>query len=180
MKSRQNLEEYTQKITGDCGLEIYILPILKNNFYVAKAFVGKGIKPIWFNRFHTKDSMWAKINDTINHYRDIYKEKLAEKAFDATQHYKIGDIIVNSWGYGQTNVDAYITEKVTKKRITLRKIETQKVSGTDGMMCCDVIPRVTKYGDTIVVGVNQYGVNFKYGGSSLWDGKRDYYNSWYA
>lgn len=48
---------------------------------------------------------------------------------DATQHFQVGDIIENTWGYGQTNWYFYKVLKVTKRFLTLRRLENLQASG---------------------------------------------------
>lgn len=98
----------------------------------------------------------------------------------------IGDIFVASWGYDQTNVDAYQVVRLTPKCAMLREIGTRPIPGTDGFMCCYVEPvkdtfkpeakefRVrTPNGELEMFGI-RYGLARKH-----FPGKR-YYNSWYA
>jgi hypothetical protein len=41
--------------------------------------------------------------------------------------WKIGDIIYNSWGYGQTNIDFAIVTKVREKSVTIERIGKKEV-----------------------------------------------------
>jgi hypothetical protein len=49
---------------------------------------------------------------------------------DATQHFQVGDIIENTWGYGQTNWYFYKILKVTKRFVVVRRLEEILVSGS--------------------------------------------------
>lgn len=42
---------------------------------------------------------------------------------------KLGDILVMSWGYDQTNIDFYQVIAVTKASVRLRKIEGKRIDG---------------------------------------------------
>jgi len=44
------------------------------------------------------------------------------KTVDASEFYKVGDIVVNSWGYGQTNVDFYRVVEVLHKTIRVTEL----------------------------------------------------------
>lgn len=54
----------------------------------------------------------------------------AQKSLKASDFYKIGDIVVNSWGYEQTNVDFAQVVKITAKTITVRPIGQKMVEGS--------------------------------------------------
>lgn len=54
--------------------------------------------------------------------------------------YKIGDLLSNSWGYDQTNVDFYQVVAVTERSVTIREIAGDRVEGTEGFMSCQVRP----------------------------------------
>lgn len=50
----------------------------------------------------------------------------------ATTHpYNVGDVLVSSWGYDQTNIDFYIVLKVTPRTVTLRELNKEVVRRTD-------------------------------------------------
>ena len=42
---------------------------------------------------------------------------------DATQHFQVGDIIENTWGYGQTNWYFYRVLKVTKRFLLMHRLQ---------------------------------------------------------
>ena len=48
--------------------------------------------------------------------------KASTKTISAAHHYKVGDILYNSWGYNQTNVDWYQVIKVKPKSIVIHPI----------------------------------------------------------
>lgn len=66
----------------------------------------------------------------------IKAERLAVKA---TEHYTVGDVLVSTWGYDQTNVDFYQVVKVGNKQIEVAGIK-QKDYGDQGDMSGTVIP----------------------------------------
>ena len=175
---------FIRKIEGKGGLEIYVTN--ESDRPAAKAFAGKKAKPIWNYYFGNVERMEKTIADTLASYEAEDARKAARKAekaaFDATTAFAVGDIITNSWGYEQTNVDAFVVVKVSAKRVTLREIgvETVPGSGISHGMADHVKPVVTKGGKESVHGVSIHGVNFKYGSGSKWDGKRSLYRSWYA
>ena len=109
--------------------------------------------------------------------------------------FKVGDIIVNSWGYDQTNIDAYQVVRATKSTVWMKPIATESVPGSDGFMSCQVKPVKDKFvndhwehGNKEIMKRIQYPkwdngkphISFKHGGSSVWDGESSFYCSWYA
>jgi len=68
------------------------------------------------------------------------KAKRAAERAEALTSVKEGDIYVASWGWEQTNVDAY--QVVAKKgaTVTLREIGVKSVDGSEGFMSDRVIP----------------------------------------
>lgn len=98
---------------------------------------------------------------------------------------KVGDIVYNSWGFDQTNIDWYRVEKVSPKFVTIVEIKGKLKDGEEGFMCGHSIPvqPVEVISETMRKSWRSenetYYVNFKYGGGGLWDGLPRY-TSWYA
>ena len=71
---------------------------------------------------------------------DKAERKAKDLAVNAADFYKEGDIIVNSWGWEQTNVNFYQVMKVGKRTIEILEIYGQRVEGSDqaGGMACDM------------------------------------------
>ena len=96
---------------------------------------------------------------------------------------KVGDIIYNSWGYDQTNIDFYQVISKTEKSVKLRMIK--KETEETGFMCGHCIAlknqftnrpsinkRIKYYKDKI-------SIHFSFGCGSKWNGEKLYF-SWYA
>lgn len=90
--------------------------------------------------------------------------------------FRIGDIVYNSWGYDQTNIDYYQVVAKTAKTISLRKIKTcvkeynaHQMTGwsvpANDNFCSDEILRKTPY---LLFG--EWRVNFDCGAGGKWDG----------
>lgn len=94
----------------------------------------------------------------------------------------VGDIFVNSWGYDQTNVDAYQVTRLTPKKMELAPIATTPVPGTDGFMCCKVVPVKDSFISNgrkfMVRQAKEFGLT--YGWCKKHFEGAQYYNSWYA
>ena len=94
---------------------------------------------------------------------------------------KIGDILVSSWGYEQTNIDYYQVVAVSGSTATIRKIGKQHVSSQGGQYVDAVIPSVdtfvgppmkkrvqkTSYGGAYKIKISDYQTAFP------WDGQPD-------
>lgn len=121
---------------------------------------------------------------------DAHKKLVSETraAWSIPHTLKPGDIITNSWGYDQTNVDAYQVTRTSNHFVWLRPIECQHESGEG---CSPMSGTVRPIKDAFVKdgeetqhkanSTKQFGnsVCFKYGSGSVWDG-RPLYESWYA
>ncbi|GAB1534411.1 hypothetical protein ADMFC3_00420 [Geovibrio sp. ADMFC3] len=99
---------------------------------------------------------------------------------DFRKQITIGTIFVTTWGYEQTNVDAYQVVGITSASVKLRKIKTEIVRGT-GFMSAEVKPLADNFvGEAFTKRINKGYVRFEYGGCDLWDGKRTYNQTSYA
>lgn len=167
-----------------------------------KAIKEKGILPIvavWkgrqgkpFSRFYYKSIAEAKNN--IHRFKraaEIRKESKAKIAADKkayTPEFEVGDIYVASWGYEQTNVDAFqIIKKVSKHYAIIKAIAIETVENSQGNMSDKVMPVKDKFischridNDGERKKVTQHGIKiFSFSNAYKWDGKRSFYRSWY-
>lgn len=91
---------------------------------------------------------------------------------------EIGTILVNSWGYEQTNVDSYIIIEKKWNSVKLQAISNEYIEAVS-WMAANVKPNPKSYLDEILekrISENM----FKYWACDIWDGKKTYYKSWYA
>lgn len=108
-------------------------------------------------------------------------KRAAEKA-EALAKVQEGDIFVASWGWEQTNIDAY--QVVAKKgaTVTLREIAVASVEGSEGFMSDRVVPVLNHFiGERFTKRITGRGINIddvRYA-SPAEEGK-DFYRSWYA
>lgn len=76
------------------------------------------------------------------------KRKADEKAatkernanFNASAFYSVGDIVVNSWGYEQTNIEFYQVIEVKNKSLLVREVGQTQLNHMSHGMACDVLP----------------------------------------
>jgi hypothetical protein len=90
-----------------------------------------------------------QLNAYLSYYERKEKEKQAKKVFNsnivASEHFKVGDIIVNTWGWEQTNTEFYQITEVKNKMIVVRAIYQKDVDGSHDFMCCDVMPDINNF-----------------------------------
>lgn len=113
-------------------------------------------------------------------------EKLAaNKAVNAADHYRVGDIIYDSWGYEQTNIDWYQVVGVTARKIRVRRIHGTSEQ-RNGYSAMSAFTEPVK--DSFVESHEKFDLLVKAGGELAsrsyhcyrrWDGQPKYY-SWYA
>ena len=117
--------------------------------------------------------------DQIKEERKIARAVAKAAALESV---KEGDIYVASWGWEQTNVDAY--QVVAKKgaTVTLREIAVASVYGSEGFMSDRVVPVKDEFiGDAFKKRITGKHINIDdvRSASPAEEGK-DFYRSWYA
>ena len=149
--------------------------------YTAMVFGGKRSKYDKYFGFKTKE---ARDNYVIKYFTDqenlaLSKKKWAEdkkaQAEENQANYQVGDILVSSWGYDQTNIDYYQVIERTAKMATIQKICKEFLDS--GYPSEDkVIPLKDSFvGKPKKKKIGTYGITLSsYETASLWDGKPDY------
>jgi hypothetical protein len=102
----------------------------------AAAFGGKRAKPDWHYSFRTKEQMMEKINEYLAsaHATAEYKKERAAQRKAHKRGLKVGDVLMNMWGYDQTNVDYYqVTRLVGKCSVEIREIAAVNTEDTGWM-----------------------------------------------
>lgn len=196
--SRFRPTELTSEIViAELGIEVFYSEETKKAIF----YSGRSQKKDWFFRFNTVERMHEKINETIQTRKNRQQELIERKAkqkelaeqYSADHFFKIGDIVVNSWGYEQTNIEYYQVTKITKRQITVERIAGEMVENSmySHGMACEVRPvkdafllgeRNEKY--TLTVKPHGEKSMSLTGGESYYhfykhDGKPEY-KSWYA
>jgi hypothetical protein len=97
---------------------------------------------------------------------------------------EVGTVLTGSWGYDQTNVEAWqVVELVGKMTVKLRKVALTNAGGEGGSAMSEmVIPCPDQFaGDEVVTKRVKYGncVSLDHCSLSPWEG-RPLYSSWYA
>lgn len=114
------------------------------------------------------------------------KAKAERKADRAKPHtLKVGDILVSSWGYDQTNVDYYTVTATTANTVMLAPIASELAKGDPGVgpMSGYVMPvtpiKITGEAKRHRADSRGYVSLSSYSSAHLWDGRKQYC-SWYA
>lgn len=150
-------------------------------------WTGKSILPKG-RHLHTyttseKHREWAIKNavETARSNEEARAKRAREKAsVKAADFWSVGDVIYNSWGYDQTNIDWYQIVEVKNKSVVLREI-AQNCSDFGGPTGGKTQPCRNQFcGKPFVKMVGREGrISFEFGGSSKWDGKPKYCSSYH-
>lgn len=98
----------------------------------ALLFYGKQAKPVWHFLFSTVERRDAKVQEgfAARRFSLAYKAQQRQERKGAGRGLEVGDLLVASWGYEQTNVDAYqVTALIGSTMVELRPIRVEQVSG---------------------------------------------------
>lgn len=114
----------------DLGVEVYRDNNPKREgSIVLMGFAGKRQKPDWHYRFSSEERAakhvdeWLRGLKASQQYKTEQKEK--KKAFKHTL--KVGDLLVSSWGYEQTNIDYYqVTALIGSTMVEVREISQSR------------------------------------------------------
>ena len=136
-----------------------------------------------------------KALEITNNENERKKEKEEKRQANlnvkAADYYKIGDILVNSWGYEQTNIEFYQVTEIKQKTIVVRQISQIIEAGSyySHGMACNVLPVPNSFIIDGRMDKLTYQLRVKANGClsqpqsyyyiHKWDG-RPMYCSWYA
>lgn len=137
-------EGYDQCIKKDFGIEChYSLEKL-----CAIMYHGRRKNKTWHYKYSSEERMMEAINASIDRITSNSQSEVdrrarnsaVNKAMLAMDEFEEGDIIVNSWGYEQTNVEFYQVITVLKKKIQVHQIGSNVVPGSEYHDSCKVTP----------------------------------------
>jgi hypothetical protein len=152
----------------------------QSRFYV-KIFSLTADVPLLNGYFRSQSSAEKYISDLlqrlVNRIEEKEKRKAERKSYDCTKHWTPGDVVYNSWGYDQTNVDFYQVTRVSKGCIWIREISANSSDhGQPGGGKC--FPRRNEFiGEEIKKNVTSDYVSFPCGAGCKWDGRAKYCSS---
>lgn len=156
-----------------------------NQKFVFALWRGKAAKPMAYFSFLRKESMekslskfWEQAEESLAYKDFVKKEKKAKRlGIKASDHWTVGDVIYNSWGYDQTNVDWYQVVEIKPRSIVICRIcgattPTQYLSGTT-LPC-----RHEFSGEPMLKTLDANGqITFAHGAGTKWNGKA-VWHSW--
>ena len=159
----------------------------------AIAWKGSANNPSFHYRFNSALARQNYVDNFLANLREhrerIEQRRNTQKSIRAADYFSVGDVVVNSWGYDQTNIDFYQVVEVKEKSVVLRAIAQKGVPGSDGFMCERVVPIPDEFTDekafTKMVKLLTHNawkdpyIPFKFGIGSKWDGT-SCNSSWYA
>lgn len=106
----------------------------RNGFPIVEVFKPKAIKPYARYKFANPANREAFIDKEVGkafQHEETVLAKRTERA--GFRHgYKVGDLLVSSWGYDQTNIEFYQVTKTTEKQVTVFEIGQIPVGVSDG------------------------------------------------
>lgn len=123
-----------RRMVADGGLEVFVRTTAAS--FLIVGFDGKAIKPLLVTCVRSPAEATAAIVGFASGRRAARVAKLERKAAAESRldEISVGDILVKSWGYDQTNVDFYVVTRKTAKRVFARQCNTAvEVSGKLGM-----------------------------------------------
>jgi len=148
------------------------------------AYGGHRTKADWHYSFQTQEAAQKKIDEWFRSLSEHERLKAEWKAERNKPHsLKVGDIVYNSWGYDQTNIDFYQVVRVSEHFVWLRKLcqETEE----KGFMQGPTRPLPGQFASEEVTqhhateGKHGASVTFEYGAGCKYPGG-DVWCSWYA
>ena len=102
--------------------------------YYAIAFAGKQGKPLWHHAFRSEAERQRYIDQTIESRKGTLerKQKQQQERSQFKHEFNVGDILVSSWGYDQTNYDYYeVTKILGPQMVEIRELH-KKYLGSEG------------------------------------------------
>jgi hypothetical protein len=107
----------------------------------AAMYTRRSDKPVWVYVFKSDRAREIYIQSQVDAVtKAVQERKERAQAKKEFQHnLQVGDILVSSWGYDQTNINFYEVVGVTSKQVALRKVE-KKVVGGGGSTHNRVVP----------------------------------------
>lgn len=125
-------------------MEIYV-GVSARGSVSAIAYVGKGRKPAFYYSFGNEMQRELRIDSFRKGQAEAREYKAQQKALRSAPHdLKVGDVLMCSWGWEQTNIDFYqVTALKGKCSVVIRPIKSQSSHG--GGMTGQCVPQVNAF-----------------------------------
>jgi len=152
-----------------------------NQRFYAKAFQGRRSKPDFHYYYRSAEQRDQKVNEfltSVKASQDAKRKRRMERQ-NFRHTLREGDILANSWGYDQTNVDFYQVVEVSAKSVGIMEIAqhveyTTSMSGT-AIPCPNTFVDEWPCRKTVQPGNL---LKMKFGYATPWDGKPRYWSSY--
>jgi hypothetical protein len=185
MRDRQSyIPKNATLYKNETGLVVYFYEAAGACYAIG--FRGKAVKPTFHYRFKGEAERVGYVEKQFVAAVELLALRAQRKAavapVEASLHYSIGDIVYNSWGYDQTNVEFYQVVGVKGCSIELREIAQNAKS--IGWASAKVTPRIGEFLEKSqsfrkIVRANGY-ISFTYGCGTKWEQGQEVYSSSYA
>lgn len=164
-------------IEGTNGI-VYVREV--NGVHYGIAYKGTAKKSTWNFRFRNLAERDRTIKEFFeSNERSLKLKEEQKQARNVPSTLKVGDIVYNSWGFEQTNVDFYEVVRANAAYVWLQSLNQEITSATGSMSGYCVAVKGTAHGDITKHKVNNgNSVCFRHGCGSVWDGKPKYYSSY--
>jgi hypothetical protein len=164
--------------TGLTETDCVVYTYLTKDKLCAIGFKGKSIKPSFRYSFKT---IQQRNDHIVDFYLSVYKEKQAKekrKKENNDVKYNVGNILYESWGYDQTNVNFYQVIEVKGTFITIREIKS-KIFEQKSYDSGTVVPVKDKFiGEPLKRKAGNYVKIKSYSSAALYDGSPKYFSSY--
>lgn len=144
----------------------------------AVAFYPKATRnSAWHYKFKSEEDRKKYIDDWFVKQADRelskqqWRAERTQKKTAEILNLKVGDVLVDSWGYDQTNIDFYQVVKTGQKSFVIRKIASKRAEDSGRGYDVAVMPDIDNF-----IGEPQVKTGFgtKFGYLHKWNGKPEY------
>lgn len=182
---------YQDVVMSSYGRDKIMRATDKKDRPVLLVWQGKQKNPYSHYYYNSLERREEKIAE-IKKIEDMIAERKAEQKAERSKapEFEVGDIFSDSWGYDQTNVDFYeCIEKPSAHYGIFREIGADRVEGSEGHDCCQLVPAPGRYLDGRKGEPMRLKVQFQYGAvriktrsyshAAKTDPTESHYCSWY-
>lgn len=158
-------------------MQVYQMP----NMPIAMVYIGKRSKPQEHTRFSSVQRMDEKLIEMEGRLLSWEKMKEERKAKRKGEMVvEVGQILYNSWGYEQTNIDFYQVVEVKGSQFVIQEIAGRRVEGSlmSHGMADEVVPVKDKFVSDEKITKRSFSMECGY--LSKTEVGKSHYRSWYA
>jgi hypothetical protein len=141
LKSKINSSRYVPSALKEtfCNEQAQLEAFWDKQSCIAMVFSGKSKNHILYCRYKSEQRMTEAISELWYKLEQRYfdkvdkksKAKEAAKVFDIQAHYPVGTILVNSWGWEQTNIEFYKVLSCKGMTLEVREVYLETVKDSD-------------------------------------------------